>query len=301
MERIQRDPRHETCPNYGGHKFNIIHTTLTNAGAMNNEEAIQHLTDAWTQQNNHRREAWKQQVQDDLRIQEEVEHQQRKEEAEQVAQREAEEEAERQEAERKKPKMNSFDVNTTVDDFITPCPSTYTLNKLESFEYIKLWYFTQEGCLDAHENHRFQTEDALGFTKVGNTLALKQLSAVKASRNAIKDIDLIWCQMMMGKICFLQHASTVGWPSSHIKSLAEFFLNLEIHPTRNCQHGEKILLIYQARVHRNWHDQLKRNTGFNIAIMNNTLLQSISDKFWDSLQAGSFKEVWNPIPYYTPY
>jgi hypothetical protein len=70
-----------------------------------------------------------------------VEHQQHK-EAEWVAQREAEEEAERQEAKKKKPKMNSFDVNAMVDDFITPHPSTYVLNKLESFEYIKLWYFT---------------------------------------------------------------------------------------------------------------------------------------------------------------
>ena len=57
-------------------------------------------------------------------------------------------------------------------------PHQYALNKLESFEYVDLWYFTQEGCLDALGNDRFQ-EDALGFTKVGDILALKQLSAVK--------------------------------------------------------------------------------------------------------------------------
>jgi hypothetical protein len=74
--------------------------------------------------------------------------------------------------------MNGFDLNTTVDDFVMPRPATYVLNKLESFEYIELGYFTQEGCFDTLENHRFQTEDALGFTKVRDTLALKQLSAV---------------------------------------------------------------------------------------------------------------------------
>jgi hypothetical protein len=301
MDRIERDPNFETCPDYGAPEFNIIRTALINAGEMNNEQVIQHLTDAWNQQKNRRVEAWNQQLIDDLRAQEELEHQQRQEEDERRAQREAEEEAERREAEKKKPKMNGFDVNTTVDDFITPRPATYALNKLESFEYIELWYFTQEGCLDALENHRFQTEDALGFAKVRDTLALKQLSAVKASRNAIKDADLTWRQMTMGRICFLQHASAANWPSSHIKSLAEFFLNLEIHPTRNRKHGENILLIYQARVRRNWHDQLKRNMGFNIGTMNNSLLQAISEEFWDSLRTESFREVstsvLNRIPY----
>ncbi|KAF8235905.1 hypothetical protein L208DRAFT_1534907, partial [Tricholoma matsutake] len=169
MDRIEQDPNLKTCPDYGAPKFNIICTALINAGKMNNEQVIQHLTDTWNQQKNCHVEAWNQQLIDDLRDQEELEHQQCQEEDEQRAQREAEEEAERHEAEKKKPKMNGFDVNTMVDDFITPRPATYALHKLESFEYIELWYFTQEGCLDAPKNHHFQTEDALGFTKVRDT------------------------------------------------------------------------------------------------------------------------------------
>ena len=201
MYRIKQDPNLETCPDYGAPEFNIICTALINAGEMNNKQVIQRLTDTWNQQKNRHIEAWNQQLIDDLRAQEELKHQQRQEEDERRAQREVEEEAERHE--KKKPKMNGFDVNITVDDFITPWPATYALNKLESFKYIELWYFTQEGCLDALENHCFQTED---------TLALKQLSAVKASRNAIKDADLTWQQMTMGRICFLQHASAANWP-----------------------------------------------------------------------------------------
>ena len=291
MDRIQRDPNLEICPDHGGPEFDAIRNILTNGGAMNNEQAIQHLTDAWTSQKNRRVEAWNQQVLDDLRAQEEIDRVQREQEEQLRVQKEAEEEAERREAEKKKPKMNNFDPNAMVEDFITPRPATYALNKLESFEYIELWYFTQEGCLDALENHRFQAEDALGFAKVGDTLALKQLSAVKASRNAIKDADLTWRQMTMGRICFLQHATTAGWPPSHVKALAEFFLNLEIHPSRTRKYGENILIIYQARVRRNWHDQLKRDAGFNIAIMNNSLLQAISEEFWDGLRTEKYKEV----------
>jgi len=51
--------------------------------------------------------------------------------------------------------MNGFDAGTMVDDFITPHPATYALNKLESFA-------------DALKNHCFQAEDALGFAKVGD-------------------------------------------------------------------------------------------------------------------------------------
>jgi hypothetical protein len=297
MDRIERDPNFETCPEYGGPEFDIIRTTLINTAGMTNEGVIQHLEDAWTQQKNRRVERWNQQLQNDIRLRQEAEQRQQEEENAVRTQREAEQEAERREAEKKKPKMNGFDANATVDDFIIPRPATYALNKLESFEYIELWYFTQEGCLDALENHRFQAEDALGFAKVGDTLALKQLAAVKASRNAIKDADLTWRQMTMARICFLQQAAAAGWPPSHVKALAEFFLNLEIHPTRNRKHGESILLLYQARVRRNWHDQLKRDTGFNIGIMNNALLQAISEEFWDNLRAESFKEVRvNPPP-----
>lgn len=46
MDRIERDPNLETCPDYGAHEFDIIRTALINAGEMNNEEVIQHLTDA---------------------------------------------------------------------------------------------------------------------------------------------------------------------------------------------------------------------------------------------------------------
>jgi len=83
------------CPDYGGPEFEAIRMVLTNAGGMNNEQVIQHLADAWTQQKNCWLEAWEQQVQDDLRAQEEAECQQCKEEDEQRALKEVEEEGEK--------------------------------------------------------------------------------------------------------------------------------------------------------------------------------------------------------------
>jgi hypothetical protein len=44
------------------------------------------------------------------------------------------------ECEKKKLKINEFDVNPSVVSYITPHPSTYAINKLEDFDYIELFY-----------------------------------------------------------------------------------------------------------------------------------------------------------------
>ena len=68
-------------------------------------------------------------------------------------------------------------------------------------------------------------------------------------------------------------------------------MNLEVH--HYCQHpfGEQALLIYQAHVHQDWHDHLKQNKGFNLAVINKSLLQSIHCKVMDRAQADSWSQV----------
>ena len=187
--------------------------------------------------------------------------------------------------------MKDFNDNTAVADFIIPRPATYALNKLETFEYVELWYFTQEGCVDAMECQRSQNDDAFGIIKTGDTVALKQLAPVKAWRNAVKDADLTWRQMSMGRISFLQHAEEAQWPPRHISALAKFFVQLEIHQLRYRHHGEKAIIIYQVGMRRNWHDKLKHDIGFNISIINETLMQNIYDDVLKKIQLEGVREV----------
>jgi hypothetical protein len=72
------------------------------------------------------------------------------------------------EAEKKKPKINDFEVNTMVGSYITPCPSQYALQRLKNFEYLELWYLTQEGCANAAQHQHTQNNDTSGLTKVDN-------------------------------------------------------------------------------------------------------------------------------------
>jgi hypothetical protein len=74
----------------------------------------------------------------------------------------------RRECKKKRPKINNFDANSSVGSYITPHLSTYAINKLESFDYVELFYFTHEGCLNAQSNLRMEADDAYGLSKIGN-------------------------------------------------------------------------------------------------------------------------------------
>jgi hypothetical protein len=88
----------------------------------------------------------------------------------------------------------------------------------------------------------------------------------------MKDNNLTWRQMTMAKNSILQHMTKAKWPNEHVEALANFFVSLDLHEMRLQPNGEEILLLYQARVRREWHDALKHNDGFNITIINDVLM-----------------------------
>jgi hypothetical protein len=62
------------------------------------------------------------------------------------------------------------------------------------------------------------------------------------------------------------------WPNKAITTLASFFTHIEVHPYHQRKFGKLALLTYQACVCQNWHDALKQNLAFNIALCNEDLL-----------------------------
>lgn len=61
-------------------------------------------------------------------------------------------------------------------------PSQYALQCLKNFEYLELWYLTQEGFTDAAQHQHMQNDDSFGLTKVNDVVALRQVSAFRDSR-----------------------------------------------------------------------------------------------------------------------
>ncbi|KAJ6622036.1 hypothetical protein B0H10DRAFT_1653070, partial [Mycena sp. CBHHK59/15] len=129
------------------------------------------------------------------------------------------------EAEKKKPKLAAFNADLHVPDYLVPRPSNFAKHKLETFEYCEL-------C----------------------SLALQPLSAFRASKHVVHDENLTWGQFSIAKTRLLSAMEAAGWSATHRTTMAIFFYGLETHPFRLRKYGEKVLIIYQARVRRDWHD-----------------------------------------------
>ena len=110
---------------------------------------------------------------------------------------------------------------------------------------------------------RSGNDDAFGISRVGDTVALRQLSAVKASRNVIDDIDLTWREYEYG---------AGGIPPTcrecRLASKPHLIPREVFRLPRECTlpiplTWRKTLILYQARVCRDWYDKLKHNEGLN--------------------------------------
>ena len=292
MPPIVVDPNLEPLPDFNGLAYQAIRDLIvTQVPNTTPAQAVEHLQAAYVVDRQTRIAAWDAQIQleqeaEALRVQ-----QLRVEEEVRAAEQEALAEAERKELEKKKPKINDFDENRMADSVIVPRPSPFAINKLKSFEYIELSYFTPEGCISAAEENKAAAEEAFGITKVDGLMALKPFTSFKASKNVIKDKDLSWRQMSMGKNSMLHHMNKLGWPEKHINALAHFYFILEDHPMRLRPDGDSILITFQAVVRREWHDVLDRNEGFNIAKINSETLRAVADEYHDKKRAEGLNEV----------
>lgn len=295
MPRITEDPANDVCPDYGEEDWQTVRQDLidNHAGAepLTHELAAQRLRTTWTAIQRRRVAQWDRQREEDERAQEA----RREEEEHRRAVEEREAEEQRKEVEKKKPKLNPFDPNRRVGDWIAPRPSNYALNKIQQLEYVELDYFTARGCRQAHlDQEKASTSDTFGLTRVDDVVAFQPISALKPSRNIRRDDELSWDELVSAKNTMLHFISTSkAWPQEHIESLAAFYVVLETHPMRQRNHGNKIMVTYASRVRREWFDALKRpgDPGFNLELINEDLLRSIADEIKDAARAEEFKSV----------
>jgi len=271
-------------PDFTSVAYDALCTVLAGAQGIEKDVAAARLAEAWDVDNNTRRTAWHEQQQEDAAAAEEARLAREADELQERNELQQEEEAERKEKEKKKPKLKGFVANKPVRDNTQLRPSRYAIHKLDEREYVELYYFTLEGCTEAVKLDRTIAQDAFTFAKADDTLLLKPMASHKPSNKVVADEDLTWRQMSIAKACLLHHMAQTGWPEPHIVALAEFYLNLESHPTRLQVDGDTVLLNYQAQVRREWHEAL-RNTNdepaFDISIINAKRMEAIGTELWN--------------------
>ncbi|KAJ7447174.1 hypothetical protein FB451DRAFT_1006647, partial [Mycena latifolia] len=285
--RLTLDPNLEACPDYTSATFKPIRDLIVAGSAqgtpLTDAEAAVVLADSWNTERDARKVVWDAQVQADA-------DQAAADAAALAAQAEAARltaeaaaEAERVEAEKKKPKLASFDPDRAIPDFLGPRVSNFAKKKLDDREYVELWYWTKEGCLDAESlRGGVEADESFGITQVGSMLSLKPLTAYKASKKVVRDEDLSYAQLSIAKTGFLTAIAEADWPLEHRAALASFFYAVDGHPSRmnHDDHAENIMVIYAARARRYWHDVLPHPTkSFNIAVINDKLLDNISQEY----------------------
>ena len=291
-DRIIHDPNLELIPDHAGPHYDVLRDALIHNG-MTLEQAVQALNVSWAQNHAARIQAWDQQVENDVAAAAALaQQQQQQEQQDQHAPPDPPLPAEeRAEGEKKKLKMRDFDEATTVGNYIAPRPAQYALRRVEDFDYVELWYFTPEGCSDATQLQLTLHDDTFGLTKVDDLVALKSISSLKASKNVVPDAELSFRQVSMAKNAFIPLMTKYQWSEKAINAFAQLFTQLELHPLRQREFGERALITYQARVRREWHDQLKLGSAFNIGILNEDLLQAIYRELLDKAQLQSLSEV----------
>jgi hypothetical protein len=114
-------------------------------------------------------------------------------------------------------------------------------------------------------------------------MVLKPISAICTSHKALRDEDLSWDQMEIGATRLLHHMHLYQWPDVATDMLAVFWYKLQNHEMRNCPNRQRILKVYQAQVHCEWHATLDRkDPSFNISLINDALLTKIT---WEAFKA----------------
>ena len=289
------DPSLEVRPDFESNAYRAVCEALM---LVHNEEvatAIERLSTAWEDDHHARVEAWNLQREVEDQEAECIHQERRQREEEQRQLEEAEAEKERRDAEKKKPKINDFNENRPPPSIIVPRPSQYALQKILTFDFIELWYFSPEGCSEASQVNKSQADDTLGITNANDVLTLCPIASIRASRNACADHELAFGEFMQAKNSFLYHIKEAPWPPKHVDALAEFFWNLENHPMCVSENGDLIALHYASRIRRCWHDDLKNNTGsaFNISLISDTLMNNIAFKLNSNIQAKVTRKVSN--------
>ncbi|KAG2128895.1 uncharacterized protein EDB93DRAFT_1095808, partial [Suillus bovinus] len=285
------DPSLEICPDFAGDLFAAIQDLIIMMGTTH-QAIAERLRNTWITGHEERILQWNCRQEEDTQAEAEIEQARAACEEEEHLVKEAEAEKECTELEKKKPKMNSFSATATIGDAIAPCPSQYVIQKLNSFEYVELWYFSPEGCKEAMRTSRSIADNTFSLTKLDDQLTICPVSAFKASQSAIPDHELSFSVFLQAKNLFLMQANTAKWLQTHLDTLALFFWHLENHAIRNnSKLSNLVILHYASRVRLDWHNRLKRDEGFNIGIINETLIQSINEEMWDRVRSRTLSTV----------
>ncbi|KAF8141127.1 hypothetical protein EV363DRAFT_1464603 [Boletus edulis] len=170
------NPALEVCPDYNSEPNEPLRLAIIDRFGLDEQQAVTRLNEIWEQDRARRVVAWDQQRAEQQHADKLAQQEERAEEEDRIRLEQDEAKKERKEAEKKKPKINDFNSDRPPPSVIVPCPSQYAIQKITSFEFVEMWYFSPDGCSEATRNHRSQADDALGLSATNDIISKPTLT-----------------------------------------------------------------------------------------------------------------------------
>lgn len=256
MPRLQYNPNLEPPVNAADEAF----LNLVRACAPEGQEAEVAAQFALLLEDAHRQrvDAWEAQQAADREVMEEEEAIRVANEAARREEARKEAEAELKERDKKRPKLADIGRDTMIDSSLRPPVPAYAVEKLAKFDYVPLWYFTNEAREELRNMLQSTSDDTYQLANGDEGVVLRSAHAAAHAKKVIPDSNLTWNQISRAFPDLLSKMEDLRWPQQHVDSLARFFTKLVMHPYLNKTNGEAILLRYQARARLDWHETIRR-------------------------------------------
>ncbi|KAI6140632.1 hypothetical protein BKA82DRAFT_43378, partial [Pisolithus tinctorius] len=145
------DPNLEECPNFESATFHEIQEVMMATLDIDLEQAVARLCTAWNDDHQCREEEAQQR-----------ENQHRQDQDPAPRPDEEGQNNECHDAECKKPQMANFTIGRPPPSILVNRPSQYAT--LTSCDYVKLWYFSPEGCNNMAKHARLNADNTFGIS-----------------------------------------------------------------------------------------------------------------------------------------
>ncbi|KAG1784777.1 uncharacterized protein HD556DRAFT_1250835 [Suillus plorans] len=284
MPRIINDPNLNICPDYASPHYANAQAQLVNDN-VTEEQSIQLLRTIWRAANNADIDLWEGQV--------EVEREQREnlrriqeEEQDRIEQERIDEEESARKEEKKKHKHKFMPIpeDTGVPDEPSIIPSSYAIRKLNKGEYLKLWYFTNDGLDEAHSKKTIDDDAMVMSTLPDGSTAWVSATAARNASSVVDDENLSFEEFCIAYPRFIAAIEEADWPQDRVRMMAFFWKNIQIHPYRSMRDplAQKALLVYQAEQRKRWHVVAKSAAGpYNLSTINQKVLDATRERvYW---------------------
>ncbi|KAG6881796.1 hypothetical protein C0993_012771 [Termitomyces sp. T159_Od127] len=287
MVTLMVDPNAETIPDFTSEEFRFTRqAVLAGREDGTNELAIEILTNTWNAERERRRALWEAEREEREASRREVQQRERQAERDQGVDEEIQH---ARNSRAQSPRVNeapNLVAGKPVPEAIEYPPARFAIKKLVERDYIELSYFTPEGREEAARNGSMASQEIFTIAKDDDMFALKPVVNFKAKGKVTQDEDLTWEQLCIASTNFLEHIVIEKWPVNMIEAMHAFFFHLTNHKLRNKGvDGLKVLILYQARIRREWHRQIKnppRDGIFDIGMIDGRTLRTLKDQVYDA-------------------